>query len=123
MKDDPQYRQLMQKSQGRLESIQHQDNDDNHTQYTRNNKLEEQRGHVRKAIHAVKQQMNQTMYSMSSQLDQCMLQMMVSAMDVAEFYSPPRIAKMASNMGLRAGWSMDLTTQDSDGRPWDFNIP
>ena len=51
-----------------------------------------------------------------------MLQMMVSAMDVAEFYSPPRVAKMAAEMGLRAGWGMDLTTQDNDGRPWDFNI-
>ena len=28
---------------------------------------------------------------------------------------------MARKMGLRAGWGLDLTTHDSDGRAWDFN--
>ena len=28
---------------------------------------------------------------------------------------------MAREMGLRAGWSFDLTTTDDDGRAWDFN--
>ena len=35
----------------------------------------------------------------------------------------PRIASMAAKMGLRAGWSFDITTYDRDGRAWDFNIP
>ena len=30
---------------------------------------------------------------------------------------------MASKMGLRAGWSLDLTTKDTDGRAWGFNVP
>ena len=31
---------------------------------------------------------------------------------------------MAATMGLRAGWSLDLTTVDpDDGRPWDFSDP
>ena len=57
----------------------------------------------------------------SSQLNQTMLQMVVSEMDVAEFYSPPRMTEMAKKMGLRAGWSMDITTNDVDGKAWDFN--
>ena len=44
-------------------------------------------------------------------------------MDVAEVYSPPRRAEMASRMGLRPGWSLDFTTCDEQGRPWDFNCP
>ena len=46
---------------------------------------------------------------------------MFEQMEVAEVYSPPRVAKMAKQMGLRAGWSLDLTTRDENGRPWDFN--
>ena len=50
-----------------------------------------------------------------------MLQTLVANMDVAESYSPPRVANMARQMGLRAGCSLDLTTQDIDGCAWDFN--
>ena len=42
---------------------------------------------------------------------------------VSEVYSPPRIAKMAKEMGLKSGWSLDLTTEDADGKAWDFNDP
>ncbi len=42
--------------------------------------------------------------------------------DVAEVYSPPRIAKTARRMGLRAGWALDLTEVDpEDNQPWDFS--
>ena len=40
---------------------------------------------------------------------------------IAEVYSPPRVTKMAETMGIRAGWALDLITQDEDGRPWDFD--
>ena len=30
---------------------------------------------------------------------------------------------MARQMGLKAGWSLDLTTNDTDGRAWNFNDP
>ena len=33
-------------------------------------------------------------------------------MDIAEIYSPPRVAQMADRMNLDAGWSMDPTTTD-----------
>ena len=31
-------------------------------------------------------------------------------MDVAEVYSPPRVAKTAVRVGMKAGWSLDLTS-------------
>ncbi len=44
-------------------------------------------------------------------------------MDVAEIYSPPRITEVAAEMGLEAGWALDLTTVDEhDGKPWDFTF-
>ena len=44
--------------------------------------------------------------------------------DCGEVYSPPRITKMASDMGLHPAWALDLTVIDSeDGTPWDFSIP
>ena len=73
-------------------------------------------------FNSVKQKMKNDVPNVSSQMDQVMLQMMVNNMDVAEFYSPPRITDMAVKMGLRAGWSMDITTNDTDGRAWDFNV-
>ena len=41
--------------------------------------------------------------------------------DVAEVYSPPRACAEAKKLGLRAGWSLDLTTSDEQGVPWDFD--
>ncbi len=44
--------------------------------------------------------------------------------DVAEIYSPPRMTRAAEKMGLRPGWSLDLTQVDQeDGQPWDFSVP
>ena len=44
--------------------------------------------------------------------------------DCGEVYSPPRITKMGSDMGLHPAWALDLTVIDSeDGMPWDFNLP
>ena len=42
--------------------------------------------------------------------------------DVAEIYSPPRMAAMASRRGYTAGFSMDLTTSDENGLPWDLSL-
>ena len=41
--------------------------------------------------------------------------------DISEIYSPPRITTVARRYGLRAGCSLDITTFDVDGRPWDFD--
>ena len=36
--------------------------------------------------------------------------------DVSEVYSPPRIAPMAKDFGMKPGWRLDLTTTAPDGR-------
>ena len=83
---------------------------------------EEHLGTIRKAIHHVEQMMKQeNSQGIAIQLDQAMLQMMLAKMEVAEFYSPPRVAQMPREIGLSAGWSLDLTTNDAGGRAWDFN--
>jgi hypothetical protein len=40
---------------------------------------------------------------------------------IAEVYSPPRIVPIARAKGLVGGWSLDLTSADSQGRVWDFD--
>ena len=43
--------------------------------------------------------------------------------ECAEIYSPPRVTQVVTEIGLRAAWSLDLTTVDpEDGLPWDFNL-
>ena len=41
--------------------------------------------------------------------------------EVSEIYSPPRMAEAAAAIGLKGGWSLDLTTVDDDGKCWDFS--
>ena len=86
------------------------------------NQFEETLGHVRKALYHVEQKMKQeNTNNIETQLDKTMMKILLMNMEVAEVYSPPRVTQMARKMGLRAGWSLDLTTHDSDGRAWDFN--
>ena len=43
--------------------------------------------------------------------------------ECVEIYAPPRVTQVVSEMGLRAAWSLDLTTVDPvDGQPWDFSF-
>lgn len=41
---------------------------------------------------------------------------------IHEIYSPKRVNAIAELMELIPGMSFDLTTNDVDGKPWDFNI-
>lgn len=100
MKKDSHYRKLMQKHQGNISTVQGQ------------NTLEEQRCHIRKVSHPIQQELKKIINNITDQLGQAMMRRMVASMDVAEFYSPPRMAEMAAKMGFRAGWSIDITTQD-----------
>ena len=43
--------------------------------------------------------------------------------EVAEVYSPPRIAAQGESQGMKGGWSLDLTTVNDAGERWDFNDP
>ena len=83
---------------------------------------EESRGNAQKAIHCVEERMRREDYhQLHNQLDRTMTKMLLAKMDVAEFYSPQRVTRIAEAMGLKAGWSLVLTTQDHDGRAWGFN--
>ena len=43
---------------------------------------------------------------------------------VSEIFSPPRVTSLANKVGLRAGFALDLTVEDSKtGKPWNFNDP
>ena len=39
---------------------------------------------------------------------------------ISEVYSKPRVVPIASKYGIGPGWSLDLGTEDSHGRQWDF---
>ena len=54
-------------------------------------------------------------------LESALMSIYKMGMDVAEVYSRPRVTTMAERCGLSAGWSMDLTTIDENGIPWDFD--
>ena len=49
------------------------------------------------------------------------MQKEVNNVDITEVYSPWRVNKVASEMSLKPGWSMDLTNTDELGQPWDFS--
>ena len=41
--------------------------------------------------------------------------------DIGEIYSPVRVVGEAVSMGLRRGFSLDLTAKRADGTAWDFS--
>ena len=84
--------------------------------------VQEKKHQVQKAIAEIeRKERARHQNAKQNQLNRTMRSILMEQMDVAEVYSPPRIAEMARQMGLRGGWSLDLTTCDKDGRPWDFN--
>ena len=40
---------------------------------------------------------------------------------ICEVYSPPRVVPHAERSGICPGWSLDLTTTNAEGCPWDFS--
>ena len=52
--------------------------------------IQEQQGHLRKAIHAMKQDIEKRQINIAEQLDKVMMMNMIASMDVAEFHSPPK---------------------------------
>ena len=59
--------------------------------------------------------------SLEKQLNDQMKELM--AIDIAEVFSPKRVNEFASEYELAEGWSLDLTTCDEKGRPWNFSDP
>ena len=113
MKEDPEYRQLMQtheRKQG-----------DDQAEAVMQEGAREFRNQARIFFHNMKQEVIQEQGNVSKQLDVVMMQMLINKMEVAEVCSPPRVTDIAHKMGLKAGWSLDIITVDQDGRSWDFN--
>ena len=54
-------------------------------------------------------------------LERAMCRVTTNKMDIAEIYSPERTTKVARQMGLRAGWALDLTTADEHGSSLEFD--
>ena len=44
-----------------------------------------------------------------------------SQYDLAEIYSPPRVAKEANGMSMKGGFSLDFSAPHPDGYIWDFS--
>ena len=114
MKEDPEYRKLLEKHGFTLGMVQRE--------VLSEAQMKEKQNQVQSAINEVERKERQNQCgAKESQLNNMMRKLMFEQMEVAEVYSPPRIVEMARRMGLRAGWSLDLTTCDDYGRPWDFN--
>ena len=45
-----------------------------------------------------------------TELEEAARHMQILGLDVAEIYSPPRVVELAQKMGLKPGFSMDLTS-------------
>ena len=54
--------------------------------------------------------------NVEQQFAQTMLNHLLAEIEMGEIYSPPRVTDMVRRMGLRAGWALDITTRDKDGR-------
>ena len=81
----------------------------------------EKRKHVLKAIQNIEQRERLDRGNLGQQLSHTMVKNLLAEIEMAEVYSPPRVTRMAEQMGLRAGWALDLTTCDDDGGLWDFD--
>ena len=114
MESDPEYRRLLEKH-GYSMSL-------DNLEGTTRERMQEVKHQLQRATTEIERKMAQSQRSVKlEQLDRTMRIMLLEQMEVAEVYSRPRIAKMAQEMGLRAGRSLDLTTCDEAGRPWYFN--
>ena len=114
MKYDPEYRRLLEKH-GFAMGI-------NDMEGMTREQVQEKKHQIQRTIAEIEQRKRQLQWSAKrDQLNSTMRRILLERMDVAEIYNRPRIAEMAHKMGLRAGWSLDLTTCDEHGRPYDFN--
>ena len=83
--------------------------------------VEERQGHAMQAAHHVELKVEQEGRSgVEIQLNKILFGMLLANVDVAGAYSPPRVTQMAQEMGLRVGWGLELTTNDSDGPALEF---
>ena len=70
----------------------------------------ERKNNILAAIVAVEKRQRLDKGGLGQQLTHTIFRNLILQMEVAEVYSPPRVTTMAEQMGLRAGWALDLTT-------------
>ena len=115
MRDDLGYRNLVQKQERQQEEY--------HVEVVTRDQAGETRGRTKKTVHRSQQKIAQEHGNVENRLNLTMMQMLIDKIEVAELYSPARVTQVARRLGFRAGWSLDITTCDSDGKAWDFNNP
>ena len=116
MKADPEYRRLLEKHGYTMEL--------SNLEIMTVDQVRKKKHQVQRAIMEIETRNQQYPRSVREvHFNNMMRTILFEQMDVAEVYSPPRIAEAAQRMGLRAGWSLDLITCDENGRSWDFNCP
>ena len=114
MKGDPEYRRLLDKHGFDIGMVQ--------TEGLIQAQMQTKKHHLLQAIAEIEIMERKKQRGVKEhQLNQMMRKFMFEQVQVAKVYNPPRIAAMARRKGMRAGWSLDLTTCDEYGRPWDFN--
>ena len=124
MQSDPEYQQLMQRHKRMAKEANIPGADEAHStmlDLLTEDQDNEKRHQLQHAIQCIRRQMDGKQSTIGSWLEMEMMAMLKSKVDMAEVYGPRRIAQMAKQMGLRGGWSFDLTTEDTDGRKWDLN--
>ena len=113
MQTDQEYRRLMHKHEPHHEA--------GDIELITEAQVKERRLNVEKAIKAIERRTRSDRNNMGRQLTDTMFQNLLAKIEVAEVYGPPRVTEMARKLGMRAGWALDVTTTDDDGRAWDFN--
>ena len=115
MRTDPEYRRLLEKHGCTLDIH-------NMEIFTMEN-VQEKKHQIQKAIAELeRRERQQHRGDKQAQLNKTMRSILLEQMDVAEVYSPPGIVAMAQQMGLRGGWSLDLTTCDNNEHTRDLIV-
>ena len=115
MQDDLEYRRLLHKHEVHQEA--------GNVEMPTEAQINEKRHNVQKAANAIERDLKGIARNVEKRFTQIVFNHLFAKMEVAEIDSPSRVINMARRVGLRAGWALDITTQDDDGRGWDFNQP
>ena len=113
MQTDPEYRRLMHKHDPHHEA--------GHIETFIEAQINERKHSIQKVINVIERRMHIDAGGFGKKFTHIMVKHLLTKMEVAEIYSPPRVTDMARNIGLRAGWAFDITVADNDGRALDFN--
>lgn len=124
MKEDPGYRDLIQRHQRGSGSVDITDvtQDVGDIDVISAKRHELLFGNIKTATHCIQNKRRQeSMVKIEAQLEQTVAKMIIANVQMANVYSCPRVTRVAREIGIRVGWSFDLAIHDADGKDWDFN--